>query len=284
MKSNRAIWRAIAGLSVGIGLAATASADTLPIIDTHLHYNEPAWAMMKPAEVVDLLEKSVVPQALVSSTPDDGSVLLYEQDSSRVVPFVRPYHGSIGASDWATNQAVPTYLAGRLARSIYRSIGEIHLYDPADADSAVVGETINLAMTQDLFLLVHSGAEAIERLFAKQPGLRILWAHAGMSEAPERVSQLLDAHTALWTEISIREFEVAPGGQLDEAWRQVFLRHPDRFMIGSDTYVNAQWQQYGEILAFDRKWLDQLPRAVAEAIAFRNAARVFDLEVPPIGN
>ena len=55
-------------------------------------------------------------------------------------------------------------------------------------------------------------------------------------------------------------------------------------MIGSDTYVNGRWQQYGDILAFDRRWLDQLPRAIAEAIAFRNAARVFDLALPAVGN
>ena len=55
-------------------------------------------------------------------------------------------------------------------------------------------------------------------------------------------------------------------------------------MIGSDTYVNAQWRRYGDILAFDRNWLAQLPRAIAEAIAFRNAARVFDLALPVVGN
>ena len=114
--------------------------------------------------------------------------------------------------------------------------------------------------------------------------LRILWAHAGLTEAPERVSQLLDAQVNLWTEISFREFEIAPRGQLDESWRRAFLRHPDRFMIGSDTYVNGRWQQYGDILAFDRRWLDQLPRTIAEAIAFRNAARVFDLALPAVGN
>ena len=284
MKTSAGFCGALVGLSVGFAMAAGASADTLPIIDTHVHYSEPAWALMTPAQVVDLLEKSVVPQALVSSTPDTGTVALYEQDQARIVPFLRPYHAAIGPSVWAISPTVPAYLAERLKRPIYRGIGEIHLFNLADVDGAVVERTLKLALAQGLFLQVHSGAEVIERLFARQPTLRILWAHAGLTEAPERVSQLLDAHVNLWTETSFREFEIAPRGQLDERWRRAFLRHPDRFMIGSDTYVNGRWQQYGDILAFDRRWLDQLPRAIAEAIAFRNAARVFDLALPAVGN
>jgi len=39
--------------------------------------------------------------------------------------------------------------------------------------------------------------------------------------------------------------------------------------------VNGQWDNYEEIIAFDRHWLAQLPPEVAKQIAFDNAKRLF---------
>ena len=65
------------------------------------------------------------------------------------------------------------------------------------------------------------------------------------------------------------------GGKLSAAWRALFLRHPDRFLIGSDTWISERWGGYGKIMAAYRDWLGQLPREVAEMIAYRNAERLF---------
>ena len=53
------------------------------------------------------------------------------------------------------------------------------------------------------------------------------------------------------------------------------LRHADRFMIGSDTYLTSRWEAYGDLIAQHRAWLAQLPPETARAIAFDNAARLF---------
>ena len=98
MKTSGKFCGAVVGLSVGWAIAAGASADTLPIIDTHVHYSEPAWAMMTPAQVVDLLERSLVPKALVSSSPDDGTMALYEQDKARIIPFRGEYYSIVPGS------------------------------------------------------------------------------------------------------------------------------------------------------------------------------------------
>ena len=46
-------------------------------------------------------------------------------------------------------------------------------------------------------------------------------------------------------------------------------------MIGSDTWVNGQWARYEEIMRVNRRWLSNLPRPVAEKIAYQNAEGLF---------
>lgn len=61
-------------------------AETLPLFDAHIHYKEPAWAPYPPATVVELMDKSGVAMALVSSTPDEGTIKLWEYAPQRIVP------------------------------------------------------------------------------------------------------------------------------------------------------------------------------------------------------
>ena len=109
----------------------------------------------------------------------------------------------------------------------------------------------------------------------KNVDIKILWAHAGMTEPPQTVAGMLETYQRLWVDISIRESEIAPGGALDAAWRDLFLRHPDRITVGSDTWVPQCWDEYGRILGFDRNWLGQLPQDVAVKIAYANAVKLF---------
>ena len=108
--------------------------------------------------------------------------------------------------------------------------------------------------------------------------LKILWAHAGMVEPADVVANMLDRYARLTAEVAFRAGDIAPGGQLDPLWRRLFIRHADRFMIGTDTYINDRWDVYGSLINEHRNWLDQLPRETAEAIAFGNAERVFGTE------
>jgi hypothetical protein len=64
------------------------------------------------------------------------------------------------------------------------------------------------------------------------------------------------------------------------AWQSLFARYPGRFVIGSDTWVNQRWVQYGEIMDWYRGWLALLPADIARRIAFANAAGLF-VAVPP---
>ena len=88
-------------------------------------------------------------------------------------------------------------------------------------------------------------------------------------------AEMIERHPGLTAEVSFRAHDIAPGGEIDPAWRDLFVRHSDRFMIGTDTYINDRWDAYGSLIEEHRNWLGQLPRAAAEAIAHGNATRVF---------
>lgn len=257
------------GFWVGAGVA---SAQDLRFFDAHIHYSQPAWDAYPPEAALAILDRAGVHRALVSSTPDDGTLKLYEKAPGRIAPVLRPYRTQDDIGAWTQDPSILPYLEGRLTRGIYTGIGEFHLA-PGQAASPIVRRIVALAVRDNLFLHAHADAQAVEELLAVDPRARVLWAHAGMSAGPDTVGRLLDAFPTLWGELALRS-DVAPGGLLDPAWRALFLRHPDRFLVGTDTWVSGQWERLPEILDEVRAWLRQLPRELAERIAFANAERL----------
>jgi predicted TIM-barrel fold metal-dependent hydrolase len=249
-----------------------APAEELPIVDTHLHYSQNSWAQYSPEAVLRILEQSAVRRAFVSSTPDDGTVRLHAAAPDRVVPVLRPYRGAGELSAWHRDPSVFDYLEDRLRRGIYRGIGEFHL-SGEEARSPVVRRVVDLAVRHGIFVHCHCDTEAAAILIGLDPSLRVLWAHAGMSAGPEEVGRLVDRHPTLAVELALRS-DVAPGGRLDPAWRALFLRHPDRFMVGTDTWVPSRWADLPEVQQWTRAWLGQLPPDVARRIASGNAERL----------
>lgn len=251
---------------------APAAAQDLPIFDAHIHYSQADWSVYSPGAVLGILDAAGIRWALVSSTPDDGTLHLYEKAPKRIVPFLRPYRTQGDMATWTSDPSVLSYVEARLQRGIYKGIGEFHL--PAgQAGSAVVQGFVKLALRDNLILHAHADEIALEELARLDPKVRVLWAHAGMSSGPDVVGRLLDRYPNLSVELALRS-DVAPGGRLDPAWRALFLRHPDRFMVGTDTWVTSQWSRLPEIQIGIRAWLRQLPPDVAERIAFKNATRL----------
>ena len=91
---------------------------------------------------------------------------------------------------------------------------------------------------------------------------------------PATIDALLARHPQLWVELALRT-DVAPAGPLDPAWADLFSRYPDRFMIGTDTWITPRWAQLPRLMADVRVWLRQLPRDLAERIASGNAEALF---------
>ncbi len=268
---SRAVLLAVA-LAVGAFVITEAPASDLPIFDTHLHYSRNSWDQFPPEAVLSLLDRGGVQRAFVSSTPDDGTIRLFEAAPDRIVPVLRPYRESGDRGGWHRDPTVAAYLEGRLQRGVYRGIGEFHLAG-AEARSPVVREVAELARREKLFLHCHCDDEAVEILLGLAPDVAVLWAHAGMSSGPDVVGRLVDAHPRLSVELALRS-DVAPGGRLDPAWRALFLRHPDRFMVGTDTWVPSRWPELPAVQDATRAWLRQLPPDVARRLASTNAERL----------
>jgi hypothetical protein len=253
-------------------LEAPVEAADLEIVDTHIHYSENSWQDYTPDAVVQLMDRAGIVRAFVSSTPDDGTLRLHARAPDRVVPVLRPYRQVGELVSWHHDPTVVPYLEQRLARPIYRGIGEFHLTG-ADAAAPAVRRVAELAAERGLFLHCHCDERAAEILVGLVPGVRVLWAHAGMSAGPAEVGRLLDAWPALSVELALRS-DVAPGGRLDPAWRALFLRHPDRFMVGTDTWVPSRFGALVATQAETRAWLAELPPDVARRLASENADRL----------
>ena len=259
-------------LLVVLGTAAPGWAADLPIVDAHVHYSHDAWSVVPPAEAVALLRKAGVKRALVSSSDDEGNQKLLAAAPDIIVSELRPYRRRGELSSWVRDETVIAYLEERLKKYRYVAIGEFHLYG-ADADLPVPKRMVQLAKQHGLMLHAHSDADAIERLFRQDPDARILWAHAGF-ESPARVRELLAKHKNLWADLAFRS-DHGSGGKVAPDWRPVFIEFPDRFMVGTDTFVPERWHYVPEHAAWSRAWLADLPADVAERIAWKNGEGLF---------
>jgi hypothetical protein len=249
----------------------------LPIVDAHIHYSHDAWEVVPPREAVAILRKAGVKRALVSSSNDEGTQKLLAEAPDLIVPELRPYRVRGDASGWVRDEAIVTYVEERLRRHTYVAIGEFHLFG-ADAELPVPRRIVELARQRGLMLHAHSDADAIERLFRQYPEGKILWAHAGF-ESPERVREMLRKHPNLWADLAFRS-DHGTGGTVSPQWREAFLEFPDRFMVGTDTFVPERWHYVPEHAAFSRAWLADLPPDVAEKIAWKNGEALFGGQRP----
>jgi hypothetical protein len=265
---------ALLGLTAGRGASpALAQAQDFPIFDTHLHFSQDAWAVFSAQEILALMDQAGVYRALVSSTPDDGTLLLYQLDPQRIIPVLRPYRTRADMNTWTQDGAVVSYVEERLTSGVYRGIGEFHLL-AGESSSVAPRRFADLSAERELFLHAHTDATGVAELLALRPDSRVLWAHAGMGATPATIDALLARSPHLWVELALRT-DVAPSGRLDPEWAALFARYPDRFMVGTDTWIPSRWPQLPRLMEDVRTWLRQLPRDLAERIASGNAEALF---------
>ncbi len=289
MPRNRSRLAAFCLMTIALLLPLSAQSDEapigdavndLPLFDAHLHYKEPAWAPYPVRSVIELMDESGVAMALVSSTPDDGTIMLWEYAPNRIVPELRPYHGDVGSSNWTKAEDMEAYLAGRLEAYPHEGIGEFHIHNLDTSDEPLFRRVIAMAKERDILLHVHSGTEPIRWLYGLDPDVKMIWAHAGLGDPPAAIYELMNEFPGLYADTSLRERQIL--GFHDEIypeWLKIIVDFQDRLMIGSDTWVNGQWDRYADIMSLNRRWLSKLPRSVAEKIAYRNAEELFGRKI-----
>ena len=274
MRNRRCFLILLFGL-LALLFAPAWAADRLPVFDTHFHYSERPWRGYPPARVAEILKAAGVPRALVSSTPDDQTLRLHALDPVRFVAELSPYRGRIRWRSWTEDAGTPAYLRGRIRLVDYRGIGEFHLNNLAEAGTPVVKDVVTLAAEHDLWLHIHATAATIRRVKKLFPEARILWAHAGWTDAVSEVARLMADYPDVITELSLRAGSIAPKGTMTGSWRELLLRYPGRFTVGSDPYTPKRAANYAGLIDAHRVWLAQLPGETARRIAYGNAVRLF---------
>ncbi|MGI9317410.1 MAG: amidohydrolase family protein [bacterium] len=252
----------------------------LPIFDAHVHYKQPAWEPYPVKSIIELMDLNNVAMGLVSSTPDEGTIMLWEYAPNRIVPELRPYHGDAGSSNWTKASGMEDYLRRRLEQYPHEGIGEFHIHRLDTTDEPLFRRIIDMAKMRDIYLHVHSGPEPIRWLYGLDPDVKIIWAHAGLGEPASVVHALMSEFPALYADTSLREYSIlGSNGGIDPEWKNIIIEFQDRLMVGSDTWVNAQWDNYTSIIGSNRLWLSKFPRSVAEKIAFKNAEKLFGRKI-----
>ncbi|HLA34897.1 MAG TPA: amidohydrolase family protein [Rhodocyclaceae bacterium] len=246
------------------------------LFDAHLHYNWEPTPRLSLDQAFALFREHKIMGILATSRPNDGTRALYEapQREVWVVPFIRPYRVRADMQTWMSDPRTEELIAREFKRGYYKGIGEFHLAG-RDAVAPQVVSTVAFAARQGLYLHAHADNEALEILFRLDPKAKIIWAHTGFSTAPEKIEAYLQRYPGLWCELSYRYGIVDAKGALTSEWKRLFEKYPERFLLGSDTWIDERWDNYGRLMAAYRVWLAELPRPVAEAIAHRNAERLF---------
>ena len=255
--------------------AFAAQAQELKIFDAHLHYNHEPKPFYELDKVLELFRRNGITGIVATSRPNKGTHQLVEAKAPGlwVVPFIRPYRVRDDIQTWFKDPAIFDLIQDEYKRGYYRGIGEFHIYGKS-AESPWVKKMVDFAVDHDLYLHAHCDEEALLILFAHNARAKIIWAHTGFSVLPARVAELLDKYPALWGELSYRG-GITQGGQLSPVWRDLFARYSERFLLGSDTWINERWFGYDGIIKEYRTWLTQLPPAQAQRIASGNAERLF---------
>jgi hypothetical protein len=300
MRRRAGLLAVLMGAWVGAASAADYSG---PLFDAHLHYNNEACTHDTSApdcphpmaDVLDRMQRNGVRAIVANSRPNDGTkALANAREQTRaagvtVVPFVRLYRDRADYNNWFRDPTIVDMVQAELKRGTpagpYRGLGEFHLYDSANANGPVAKQLMALAEEKDLAILAHVDDTAIDLLMANTPSKGqkslLIWAHTGIGGTPApRVDELFMRYPRLVGELSYRPGLTCGDGQLCPEWRALLLKYPDRFLIGSDTWINQRWQYYDELMKGYRTWLGSLPPDVARRIAWDNGAKLFGVATP----
>ncbi|MFT5741790.1 MAG: hypothetical protein ACI9LO_002672 [Planctomycetota bacterium] len=246
-------------------------AETLPIIDTHIHYSHDAWQRIPPEEALEKLRAAGLRKVFVSSSSDEGTQMLYRLAPGFIVPVLRPYRKRGETSSWMRDESVLPMLSRLLETNNYAGIGEFHASGD-DIDLPVLQAVIALAQKHELFLHAHVDADAIERIFKSDANARVLWAHSGF-ESPAIIADLLEKYPGLRADLAFRN-DHELDGMVEVRWQALFERFPDRFVLGTDTYTPERWYYLSDQAQTSRTWLGTLDKELAERIAYRNAEQL----------
>lgn len=261
---------------VPVKIYANTSASPMPIFDSHSHYSLADSQTLSPEQIRQLYDRNHIIGALISSTPTTKTELLYQAMPNRIIPFLSLYKTKANKPNWMLDLTTLNGLNAKLDHFPYQGIGEFHIFKQ-DAYSPVLAKAITTAQQKNLMIMIHGDAEIVDQIFKLAPNTTVIWAHLGTHPTPESLSQVFKRHpTHLYMDTSVRDkLFVTATGQLKPEWKAFFIQHQDKLLAAIDTFSTQRWLNFDKAVSNIRLWLEQLPKPVAEKIAYQNALNLF---------
>lgn len=272
---------------------------SMPVADAHLHYKWNQAEVTSPEDAVAALKANNVALAVVTGTPAERALELYERAPEIVVPIFGAYRAGGDWFGWQGRESLVQEAREALENGPYRGIGELHLiggFAMRWNRSDVLQALLALTAEHDVPMLIHtefSRAEPTLSICQANPDNRILLAHAGASLPPAEVRRVLEACSNVWMDLSARDpwrfvrFPIADdNGRLLPDWEALVLEYPDRFIVGSDAVwpvdrldawdrADTGWEHIGAFIDFHRRWASFLPPEVQRKVLLDNAVALF---------
>ena len=181
-----------------------------------------------------------------------------------------------------------------LVRGKAHAIGEIHVRQVSrkidrDPTGPAFKRVLETAAKHGLPVVVHDelndrATAALGEALAGNPRATIVLAHAGEA-TPAKLEPLLGRHPNLVVDLSGMHFLRTPSlagetGRLDLAWKTLIEKMPDRFVMGIDVWAPKLFEpaMLDRLMTWTRRILGELPAAVAEQVAYKNAVRIYRAE------
>jgi len=244
------------------------------LFDGHLHYSAADAQVFSPQDIIERLDKNNIRYAVVTSTPASHAAALYKHAPDRIVPLLGMYHNETDKANWWDDAALPSDVEAELKKGYWRGIGELHIF-ASDRHSPVFRQLVLITSQQQLPLQIHGDPAVIDTVYDIAPQQPVIWAHAGTYPYPDLIADYLKRYPFLYIDLSMRDERIAPDGNIDDSWYELFVAYPDRFMIGVDTYSLPRWYDFDVAVKTMRHWLVQLPDDIAEHLAYGNAMSLF---------
>lgn len=276
-------------IALGLLASAAGAADyTGPLIDAHSHVSS---AGAIDAYVAAMKRHDVRRVVLL------GVGGVQKDDAAWIAAAARKYPDHVLPGVPVPDPLAPDAakrIDAALAKGKAHAIGEIHVRQVSrkidrDPSAPSFAGVLEAAARHGLPVIVHDdlsedAAAALGRALAAHPKATIVLAHAGEAP-PARIEPLLSRHPNLIVDLSGMHFQRTPAlaseaGPLDPAWKALIEKMPARFVMGIDVWSPRLFEpaMLDRLMKWTRRILGELPPAVAEQVAFRNAARLYRVE------
>ena len=89
---------------------ALSNQPTIPLFDAHMHYSADSMSRYTIAAINSILDRAGIQRVLLSSTPNEGTLKLYEANPTRFVPEFRPYRDRGELGNWFTDPGMVPFV------------------------------------------------------------------------------------------------------------------------------------------------------------------------------